>query len=112
MGLALGADYVRGLIFRLHAGAELGWCRISFSKLDLIDVRDPSNAHSYGLQLGNKSVNGLLIAPRVGIEWAASDRLSFAVTPRIEVILGETRMTAFTIPLTISYSWYGVFRPG
>jgi hypothetical protein len=57
-------------------------------------------------------VNGLPIAPRVGIEWAASDRLSFAVTPRLEVILGETRMTAFTIPLTISYRWYGLFGNG
>ena len=101
IGAAVGADWVTGLVFRFHAGAELGWSRIAFTNLNLVDA---------GVALGSRNVDGIVVAPRVGLEWMASDYLSFAVTPRVEVMLGEPQMTVFTTSITASYSWYGWFR--
>ena len=105
----VGADYVLGTVWRIHAGGELGWSQITFDQMDLIDVSDPANPHSFGLNLGSRTVNAIFLAPRVGLEWAATDHLSFAITPRLELLFSEPRMTAFTIPITASYSWYGLF---
>ncbi len=99
MGATIGADYVHGLVFRFHVGAEVGWSRVTFSHVQ----------HSQGLDFPDRTIDGLAVAPRIGLEWAATDHLSFAVTPRIDFLLGEPQI-AFTIPLTIAWSWYGWFR--
>lgn len=110
IGAGVNARYVRGLVFRWHVGGELGWSRVSFRKIDLINVAtDPPT--SYGdVAPRTRTLDGIVVAPMAGLEWMATDRLSFAVMPRIEFLLGEPQMTAFTIPITASYSWYGLFR--
>lgn len=111
MSAGLGGDYVLGTVWRLHAGGELGWSSVTFDRMDLIDLSDPANPRSFALGLGSRSVNGAFLAPRLGLEWTATDRLSFAITPRIELLFGHPQMTIVTIPITASYSWYGWFRP-
>ena len=110
IGAGLNVQYVTGLVFRLRVGGELGWSRISYRKIDLINVAtDPPT--SFGdIGARTRTLDGIVVAPMAGIEWAVTDRLSFAITPRIEFLLGEPSMTAFTIPITASYSWYGLFR--
>ena len=78
--------------------------------MDLINVAtDPPT--SFGdIGARTTTLDGIVVAPMAGIEWAVTDHLSFAITPRIEFLLGEPKMTAFTVPLTASYSWYGWFR--
>jgi hypothetical protein len=94
--LAVGADYVTGLVFRFHIGAEIGWARVAFTDL----------SHASGAPLASsRDVNGLLLAPRVGVEWAVSDHIALALTPRVDLLIGEPQL-AFSVPLTISYSWY------
>jgi hypothetical protein len=91
-----GADYVMGLRLRFHVGAELGWAEVSFTQLQ----------HSSGTPIAtSRTIDGLLIAPRVGLEWAATDHLSFAITPRVEMLIGEPQL-AFSVPFTVAYSWY------
>jgi hypothetical protein len=99
MGVTVGADYVRGLVFRFHIGAEVGWTRVTFDRI----------AHTSGLTFSDRTIDAMIVAPRIGVEWSATDHLSFAVTPRIDFVLGEPQI-AFTIPITASWSWYGWFR--
>ena len=101
VGAAVGADWVTGLVFRFHAGVEAGWSRIAFTNLNLVDA---------GVALGSRNVDGIVLAPRIALQWMATDNLSFAVSPRVEFMLGEPQMTAFSTSITASYSWYGWFR--
>ena len=110
LGATIGAHYVTGLVWRLRVGAEVGWSRLVFRHLDLVDVSDPTSPRSFGLRLGDRTVDGIVVAPVAGVEWIATDHLSFAITPRIDFLLGEPTMTAFTVPITVSWSWYGWFR--
>jgi len=110
LGATIGAHYVTGLVWRLRVGAEVGWSRLVFRHLHLVDVSDPTSPRSFGLRLGDRTVDGIVVAPVAGVEWIATDHLSFAITPRIYFLLGEPTMTAFTVPITVSWSWYGWFR--
>jgi hypothetical protein len=109
IGATVGAHYVTGLVWRLRAGIEAGWSRLAFTSLKLVDFSDPQNPRISGPPLRDRTVDGILIAPVVGLEWMATDRLSFAIMPRIDVLLGEPQMTALSIPITVSWSWYGLF---
>ncbi len=104
-----GARYVTGLVWRLHAGAEVGWLHRSFTRIDLIDVSRPAYPTSFGLGLGTRKADNVMVSPMVGIEWLVSDRLSLAVIPRVQLMLGSPGAVWVTVPLTISYSWYGLF---
>jgi hypothetical protein len=108
LGGTVGAYYVTGLVWRLRLGAEVGWSRVVFESIDLVDVSDPGAPRSFGLGLGDRTVDGIVVAPEAGLEWMVSDHLSFAITPRIDLLLGEPTMTAFTVPITVSWSWYGL----
>jgi hypothetical protein len=110
LGGTVGAHYVTGLVWRLRVGAEVGWSRLVFERIDLVDVSDPSSPWSFGLALGDRTVDGIVVAPVAGLEWMVTDHLSFAITPRIDFLLGEPTMTAFSVPITASWSWYGWFR--
>jgi hypothetical protein len=106
----VGAQYVTGLVWRLRAGALVGWLHRSYTQIDLIDVSQPGAPRSYGLGLGSSEFDNLVVSPIVGIEWLFGDHLSLAVTPRVEVVVGSPGAVWLSIPLTISYSWYGVLR--
>src|SRR5690242_5419619 len=50
-GFLAGLRYVRGYVWRLHLGAEVGWSHEAFTRRDLLDVSDPGNVHTFGLGL-------------------------------------------------------------
>jgi hypothetical protein len=100
----LGAQYVHGLTWRVRLGGEIGWARVNAQQLDLVDVTT-STPRSFGLGLGSRSSDHLVVSGLAGVEWAVSDRVSFAVTPRVEFPFGGGLM-AITVPITVSYSWY------
>jgi hypothetical protein len=110
IGAAIGAQYVKGLVLRFRVGGEVGWARVSFRRMDLINGSTDPPA-SYG-DIGDRdrTLDAVVVAPMAGIEWMATDHLSFAMTPRIEFLLGQPQLTAVTIPITVSYSWYGWLR--
>jgi len=107
-GAVLGARWVHGLIWRLHAGLEVGWMRLSYESLDLVDVSDPGTPRTFGLALGSPSRSAFVISPSVGIEWGISDHLSASVALRLDLALGRTDLTALTVPLTVGWSFYGL----
>lgn len=104
-GLAAGPRWVWGSIFRLHLGGDLGWNHRDYADFDLVNTSG-SVPRSHGLRLGAFSTSGLFLAPVVGLEWAFHDKWSVMIMPRVEFLLGDDPMTAFTIPLVISHSWY------
>lgn len=106
-GALVGARYVRGLVFRIHVGAEIGWAQQTFTKLDLVNVSDPSNPHSYGLGLRDNRRGALVIAPLAGIEWQVTDHWSMSFAPRAQVMLGGVGRVAVLLPVGVGYSWYG-----
>lgn len=110
IGAGVNVQYVKGLVFRWHVGGELGWSRISFKNIDLINVATDPPTSFGGVGPRTRTLDGIVLTPVAGLEWMATDRLSFAIMPRIEFLLGEPQMTAFTIPIVASYSWYGLFR--
>ena len=100
----LGAQYVHGFTLRVRVGSEIGWTRVITERLDLVDVT-PAVPRSFGLGLGARTMDHFVVTGLAGVEWAVSDHVSFAVTPRIEFPFGGGLM-AMTVPLTVSYSWY------
>jgi hypothetical protein len=100
----VGAHYVRGLTWRIRAGAEVGWTRTTSARLDLVDVTG-AVPRSFGLGLGSRTTDHLVVVGVAGVEWAISDHVSLAMTPRIEFPFGGGLM-AMTVPLTVAYSWY------
>jgi hypothetical protein len=105
-GALIGARMVWGLRWRLHVGAEVGWAHQEIQKLDLINVSDPSNPHSYGLGLADRSRDALILAPLAGVEWQVSDHWSVTVVPRLQVMLGGAGRVAVMVPLSVVWSWY------
>lgn len=100
----LGAQYVHGLTWRLRAGGEIGWTHVTAERLDLVDVTSAA-PRSFGLGLGARTKDHLVVTGLAGVELAVSDHVSFAITPRVEIPFGGGLM-AMTVPLTVSYSWY------
>jgi hypothetical protein len=105
MGAGLGAHYVTGFVWRLRIGAELGWSRVAFKRMDLVDVASQSRSRSFGLALGERTMDSIVIAPTAGIEWMVSDHVSLAITPRLELPVNGG-LTAVMVPVTFGYSWY------
>jgi len=105
-GALAGVHYVRGFVWRLHLGAELGWTREAFTRRDLLDVSDPSNVHSFGLGLGDRTTDLLVVAPVAGVEWQFADHWSVSVMPRLQVLVGGSSRVGLLVPVTVGYSWY------
>lgn len=105
-GALVGVRFVRGYVWRLHLGADLGWAHETFTRRDLLDVSDPGNAHSFGLGLPDKSTNALVVAPVAGLEWQIADHWTVSAMPRLEFILGGPNRVAFALPVMLGYSWY------
>lgn len=104
-GLA-GLRYVRGFVWRLHLGAEVGWLHETFTRRDLLDVSDPGNVHSFGLGLQDRATDSLLLAPVVGIEWQLADHWSVTALPRLQIPIGGATGIGVVVPVTLGYSWY------
>ncbi|HEY3411763.1 MAG TPA: hypothetical protein VGM51_01770 [Armatimonadota bacterium] len=105
-GALAGGRWVHGLVWRVHVGAEVGWSHQAFSNLDLVNVADKSNPHSFGLGLKDTSRDSLVVAPLVGLEWQAGDHWSVAVTPRAEMLMGADRQVVFIVPVSLGYEWF------
>jgi len=104
-GLLARGRFVHGFIWRFVAGADVGFAIRSFSNVEHYDVSDPSSPRSYGLNLADTSQKSLLLAPSAGIEWAG-DHFTIGLVPRVEVLVGNPRTWALSLPLTLSWSWY------
>jgi len=104
-GLLARGRFVHGFIWRFVAGADVGFAIRTFSNVEHYDVSDPSSPRSYGLSLTDTSQKALLLAPSAGIEWAG-DHFTIGLVPRVEVLFGNPRTWAVSLPLTLSWSWY------
>lgn len=105
-GVLAGVRFVRGYVWRLHLGADVGWAHETFTRRDLLDVSDAANAHSFGLGLRDEATDALVLAPVAGIEWQITDHWTVSAMPRFEIILGGPSRVALTLPLVVGYSWY------
>jgi hypothetical protein len=105
-GAVAGVRWVRGLVWRVHVGAEVGWSHQRYWARDLIDVSDPANVHSYGLGLEDESADALVLAPVLGIEWQVTDRWTVSAMPRVQFMLGGVNRVMFVVPLSVGYSWF------
>jgi hypothetical protein len=104
----LGARWVQGLVWRWFVGAELGYAQQQIKGVDLIDVSDPANPHSFGLAFPVQNEGAFVLSPLAGIEWQFADHWSVAFTPRLQVMLGGVSRVAVVLPVSIGYSWYGL----
>ena len=105
---AVGARWVHGLVWRVTAGIEVGWMRVSYESLDLVDVSDPGTPRTFGLALGSRSRNALTASPSAGVEWAITDHLTASLALRLDAALGQAGISALTVPVTVSWSFYGL----
>jgi hypothetical protein len=105
-GAQAGLHAVFGMRFRFHLGLEVGWAQLVYSGLVHYDVTDSNAAVDYGLQLPDVSRAHLVLAPLLGVEWAAGDKWSLAVLPRAQLLLGDAFSWAVVVPLQFSWSWY------
>jgi len=48
----------------------------------------------------------LSLAPFVGLEWLATDRLSFSIVPRVELLVGSPSAVSVIVPFTMGWSFY------
>jgi len=109
-GASVGAQWVHGLVWRVHAGVEFGWMRLSYESLDLVDVSAPGTPRTFGLALGSPRVGVIVLSPFVGVEWGIADHLSVALALRLDAVPGRGELSALTIPLTVGWSFYGLVR--
>lgn len=105
-GALVGAEYVKGLVWRFRVGLEAGWSHRSMSSVHAYDTSSSLGAVDYGLQLADVGVNNLVLAPSAGLEWDFSDHMSVTVQPRLELLVGQQPTFAISLPLLFSYSFY------
>lgn len=106
-GVVVGGRYVSGLVLRFFFGGEVGWAQQRSTRLDLINLSDPANSHSFGLGLASRDQGALILAPLVGVEWQVTDRWSVGFAPRLQVLIGSAGGVAVSLPLSVGYSWFG-----
>jgi len=106
-GAAVGARYVAaGSIWRVPLGIDVGWLRTSSSNQDLIDLSNPQNPVSFGLNIEPTRTDRFFVAPFAGLEWVATDHFSVSVVPRLELPIGSGSSAAIVFPFTLGFSWY------
>lgn len=105
-GFLARGRFVRGLVWRFFAGADIGFASRSFSNINHYDVSDPSaGARNYGLVLSDTSQKALVLAPSAGVEWTG-DHFTIGLAPRVEFLVGTVKTWAVSLPLSIAWSWY------
>lgn len=107
-GVLLGARWIHGLALRWFVGGEVGWSRQTFTRLDLVNVSDPTNPHTFGLGLADRGKSALLLSPLAGVEWQFAGRWSVAFTPRVQVLVGGVGKVGVLLPVSVGYGWYGM----
>lgn len=107
-GVLLGARWLHGLKLRWFVGGEVGWARQSFAELDLINVSDSGNPHTFGLGLADRTTGSLVLSPLAGVEWQLADHWSLAFTPRVQVQVGGVGKVGVVLPVSLGYTWYGL----
>ncbi len=106
-GAAAGVRYIMsGLVWRIPVGVELGWAHMRMTNRFLANATDGTRL---GPDLGDASRDQLLVAPFLGLEWQATDHLSFSVLPRLEFLAGKQSTVGVVIPLMVGWSWYGLW---
>ncbi len=105
-GAVVGARYLHGMVWRATVGLDVGWSRRGYSDFTHLDVSEVSGPIDYELALPAFRTDNFLLAPVVGLEWAAGDHWSLSLLPRVELLLGPDPTVAITVPLTLSWSWY------
>jgi hypothetical protein len=105
-GALAGLHYVHGMIWRLTGGLELGWCHRSFTDFHAFAIDTAGNAQDYGIPLADVGRDNFVVAPVAGVEWQFADHFSVSLLARFQFLLGRDPIIAFTLPLTVSYSWY------
>jgi hypothetical protein len=101
-----GVRAVFGMVWRFVLGFETGWSRREYSGFQHIDTGSVDGPRDYGLELPSFSVDNVLLAPSVGIEWAGGDHWAVSLEPRLQILLGPEPTFALLIPLALSWSWY------
>lgn len=104
-GGMVGARYLVGMVWRLTLGIDVGWSRRVYKGFQHIDVSG-SEPVDYELGLPDFNTDNVLVAPIIGLEWAAGDHWSIAILPRAEFLLGPDATVGVTVPLVLSWSWY------
>jgi hypothetical protein len=105
-GVAAGARFiVTGLVWRVPVGVELGWAHTRITDRAFVN---PADGTPLGEPLGTQSREQLLIAPFLGLEWEATDHLSFSVLPRLEFVTGTPSTVGVVVPVMVGWSWYGL----
>lgn len=107
-GATVGARWVHGLVWRLRAGLDVGWMRLSYESLDLVDLSDPGTPRTFGLALGSHIWSAFVASPSGGIEWAITDHVALSMGLRVDVVFGKRELSAISIPILVSWSWYGL----
>lgn len=106
-GGLVGGRVVRGMVFRVIAGVELGLAHRSYSGLMHINDADPQNAFDYGLGLADQSSTSFVLSPLAGLEWAGGDHWSLSLVPRLQwELAGAQAVTSLVLPLTFSWNFY------
>ena len=100
-GALAGARAVRGSVWRLLVGAELGLSLTSFSGAQLVN----SSGQDVGLHLADSISPSVVVAPSGGVAWVG-DRLTVALVPRAELLVGSSVTWALVVPLTIGWDFY------
>lgn len=103
-----GARWVRGTVWRFVAGAEAGLTVSSFTRVSFLDLTGGGAGAS--MTLSDSSATQVTVAALAGVEWNITDRLAVAVVPRVEALLGTPTALAVVLPLSVSFSWYGLLR--
>ncbi len=105
-GALAGVHFVRGYVWRVHLGAEIGWSIETFTRRDLLDVSDPGNVHSFGLGLQDQTAQSFVLAPVAGLEWQFADHWSVSLMPRVQFFWGGSSRIGLLVPVTAGFSWY------
>ena len=100
-GVTGGVRYVTGLIWRLVAGLEVGWCQRVYSGIQFIQATNGQAIPLIGFSTGN-----LVLQPVLGVEWDFADHWSAALLPRFTVLVGPDATVGASLVLSFSYSWF------
>ncbi|HVP68376.1 MAG TPA: hypothetical protein VMT17_14065 [Anaeromyxobacteraceae bacterium] len=98
-GALFGVRFVFGLAWRFHLAAEMGWQHLACTRLSASDDAGGGTA-------GGGGRDALALAVGAGLDWQATDRLSLALAPRLELLPGAPAVVIVLVPVTLGYSWY------
>lgn len=105
LGLAAGARWIWGSVFRIHLGVDVGWSQRSYGQFDHMETL-AAGTRSHGLRIPAYTTSNWMLAPITGIEWVFSDKWSVSLVPRVEFLVGREPTVGLSLPILLSHSWY------